>query len=328
MEVETIKKILELYDAPIKEKNRTIYSVCPKCNRDDKFSILKANGAVICYHGSCQFKGFLEDWIMYRADINRKEARDILFRNQNEQLYDNSELKLELKPENKSVQLHPLESNTLTSITYPEPCNFMLNESSATEGMEYLKSRGIPIEIAMEYNIAFNIITRRIIFPVFVENNCYGWQGRAIDKVCKEYKVRSFDGLRRDLLIMFYNRIKQSPHVIISEGPIDAIKFHYCGGNIATMGKVVTPQQIDLIQKSGVKDIYLALDDDAFVEMNKLITKFSGRVFKLDIPESCRERCKLTNKKADFGECTFEECAQAFENARLIDDNFIMIYLK
>ena len=39
-----------------KEKANTIYTTCPICQKDDKFSILKKNGACICYRGTCTFK--------------------------------------------------------------------------------------------------------------------------------------------------------------------------------------------------------------------------------------------------------------------------------
>jgi hypothetical protein len=127
---------------------------------------------------------------------------------------------------------------------------------------------------------------------------------------------------------MFYDQIQNGGHIIICEGPFDAMKFHYCGGNIATLGKVVTDKQIELLLAKKPKAIYLGLDDDAVAEMTELRNKLKGfPIYQLSVPQSTINRCQLIGKKADFGECTFEEANFAFSTATLYRHDQIYIKL-
>jgi hypothetical protein len=54
----------------------------------------------------------------------------------------------------------------------------------------------------------------------------------------------------RDTVLMFQDRLATSDHAIICEGPVDALKCHLVGGNVATMGKVVSSRQIEIIKGS------------------------------------------------------------------------------
>jgi hypothetical protein len=91
---------------------------------------------------------------------------------------------------------------------------------------------------------------------------------------------------------------------------------------------VVTKHQLNLIKSYGIKNFYLALDEDAADEINALAKTIEGKTFIITVPNSCKERCKKENKKADFGECTYQECIEAFNNARVLDNSFMVTYLK
>jgi len=113
----------------------------------------------------------------------------------------------------------------------------------------------------------------------------------------------------------------------VTEGPVDAIKFHLCGGNVASCGKIVSDKQLEVILESGVRKIYLALDPDAMPEMRELAKKVDIPVFVIKVPKETEERCLRSGKKADFGECSYEEAANAFSNAEEIS-NTLMVFLK
>jgi len=127
---------------------------------------------------------------------------------------------------------------------------------------------------------------------------------------------------------MFIDNVKEDDFIIVAEGPIDAIKFDLCGNSVATMGKIISEKQIELIMERRPKKVYLALDDDAAPEMRKLQSKLQVPVYKIDVPQSAKERCTSQNKKADFGECSFEECLEAFKNARQLNHLSTVLYLK
>ena len=133
--------------------------------------------------------------------------------------------------------------------------------------------------------------------------------------------MRNNEGFSRETLVMFADNLIGSNFAIVAEGPVDAIKFEQVGGNICTMGKVVTDKQLDIIKSYGIQKVYLALDDDALLEKNLVAEKLNLTTFRLSVPKSCIERCEKIGKKADFGECTFDEARQAFESAIPVERN-------
>jgi hypothetical protein len=317
--VEKIKDLISQQGLSYDERSKTLHTTCPTCGRSDKQSIRKYDGATICYRGKCDFgrQDFVH-WLALTAKISVEDAKALIYTKKPKTVFE--EVKFE---EDGRIIMNGMEKER-TPVPWPPENTVSLTFDS--DGSNYLKNRGIPPEIAAIYNIRYNITTRRVIFPIFEGDKCYGYQGRAVDKVDKSDKVKSNYGFDRSNLVMFSDKLIANSHVIICEGPIDALKFQLVGNFVATMGKVVTNNQIDVIMKSAPKKIYLGLDDDAFSETNGLIKKLKKmglKVYLLEVPESCKERCNGSDKKADFGECTFEEARQAFENAKEVDSYHI-----
>jgi hypothetical protein len=301
-----------------KEKTNTIYTTCPLCQKDDKFSILKKSGSCICYRGSCTFgKRPFKEWVALTFNISEKDAVTKLFGERTEEKKDlNSQWTLRRPVVDEDETPVDFLLTSLKEMPWPEFHMYPLTQLPATqEGVNYLLGRGVPMETSAKYDIAYSKTYRRVYFPIKMSGKCYGYQGRHIDKVEDSLRVRNNEGFQRETLVMFADNLIGSDFAIIAEGPIDAIKFDLVGGNICTMGKVVTDKQLDIIKSYGIQKVYLALDDDALFEVNMLAEKFSLETFRLKVPESCVVRCKQNGKKADFGECSFEEARQAFETA-------------
>ncbi|HVT63297.1 MAG TPA: hypothetical protein VHD33_07425 [Legionellaceae bacterium] len=194
---------------------------------------------------------------------------------------------------------------------------YPIDHKFAASGLRYLESRGIPLEIAKKYHIRHAPARQRVLFPVELDGRLIGHQDRLIvdDVIWSEEeqqykrcpKILSSDNLPRQIP-MFADNLNGSDHVIITEGPIDAIKFDYCnGGNIATMGKEVGPRQIKFIKSKPIKKVYIALDPDAFAVTNRLIQEFSEyEVYVL----------KPLDGYKDFGAMLFEQCYQVFKKAQ------------
>lgn len=323
---EKIKQIISEQGLDFKEKTRTIYTVCPDCNQSDKLSILKANGYTICYRGSCEFKGprpFYE-WLMRTAKVSAHAAMDMLYNDYEQEYAEKVELKLSLV-ENPKENLEDEEN--IFPVEWPIAFTETMDSPSSSIAVAYLESRGIPKEIAKKYNIWFNYLNERIVFPVTQEGTCIGWQARSISNKILP-KMLNNTGFQRASSVMFIDKVKENEFVIISEGPIDAIKFDLCGNAVATMGKIISEKQIQIIMEKRPKKVYLALDEDAAPEMRKLQSKLQVPVYRIDVPESAKVRCNFNNKKADFGECTFEECLEAFKNARQLNQLSTILYLK
>ena len=320
-----IKRIISEEGFQYKERQRTIHTICPRCGLEDKLSILKSNGATICYRGRCQFKGFFGDWLAETANISRKDAQARIY-SKSSQSRMIGELKISLKDPYAEGKVEQKSKIDLSIVPWPIPGSFDIDAKEAQEGTDYLISRGIPIDIAKYYNIRYSPVMRRILFPVLVGDTCYGWQGRSIDIVDKSMKMRNNTGFNRASLIMFADQLQNKDYAIICEGPVDAIKFHRLGGNVATLGKVITNQQMELLQKYNIKKFFLALDDDGIPEMREIANKANIATYRLKVPLSCIKRCEKDNKKADFGECTFDECIEAAKSAELITQETLMTY--
>lgn len=318
------EKIIELIQEAgvgFVEKKNTIRTTCPMCHGDDKFSILKHNGACVCYRGSCEFgKRWFEDWLSMTMNLTIKDARKLI---SNEEINPD---KLDIG----SLDFTPREADPLddlTEIKYPEFHMVPITSEMAKPGVAYLESRGITLEMMQKYDMTYSPFERRVYFPVKMRGVFYGYQGRAIDKVEESMRLRSNDAFRRDNMVMFSDNLEDSDFAIIAEGPVDALKFEKVGSNVCTMGKVVSDQQLERIYSYGVSKLFLALDDDAAFEMNEIVQKTTLEVFRLNIPESCRARCAAAGKKADFGECTYDEAEQAFLNAVPLQPGTIMMFV-
>jgi Zn ribbon nucleic-acid-binding protein len=315
-----IIEIIQEEGLQVREHAKTLHTTCPACGKSDKLSILKENGATICYRGSCGFKGWFEDWIAQTAGVSPKEAKARLMGPTRLSSYDLPDAAVQVDDSPKSIRW-PIQGLVSIASEYFQ------------EGKRYLESRGIPADVAAEYGILYGPDTsslqpphmqRRVFIPVVREKRCYGFQARAIDKVPEKDRMRNNEGFRRDRFLMFEDRLDAVRHAIVAEGPFDAIKFHLAGGNVATMGKVVTEKQLELIRSRRPVAVYLALDDDAGEEIMALSRQFTCPVYHVTVPDSAIARCRAAGKKADFGECTFDEAVQAVRDAVLIDESFLV----
>jgi DNA primase len=131
---------------------------------------------------------------------------------------------------------------------------------------------------------------------------------------------------------MFADRLIGSDHVVVCEGPIDAIKMHKAGGNVATMGKSIgagqvktlrdptrlSREQMSVLSTSGVRKVYLALDPDAVKETARLAREMSDlEVYVIRPPKGAK----------DIGELSLDEAHQCFLNAEPAGAGKVYIYL-
>lgn len=331
-----IVEILQEYGLDFKEKNRTLTGVpCPICQREDKFSILKANGYTICYRSSCEYgKRDFVGFVQAVAGISFEEALEKLKGERDENdvgdlLKEGLGLKIELvDPFEDDDEMDMSILSDLTPVKYPDWHMVPITSPEGYDGLKYLEGRGITKEMAQNLEITFSPFYQRVYLPIKMNDVFYGYQGRAIRKVEDKDRIRNNEGFHRETLVMFLDNLKYSKDAIISEGPFDGMKFELVGGYVSTLGKEITDKQIQLIMSYEPERIFLALDDDAAYEMMLLLEKIQKPIYKLNVPDSCRERCKANGKKADFGECTLEEAKYAKENAVLLGKQSLLVHLK
>lgn len=224
------------------------------------------------------------------------------------------------------------DEEVVEELAFPElgwPLDYVeLDHPHAAKGVAYLRGRGVPEAVARMYGVMYSPIERRVVFPVQVGRRLLGWQGRLIvphegvdpetGAAWSTEKIKSSDNIPP--VWMFQDRLSGLEHAVLCEGPVDAIKAHACGGNIACMGisRSTSPAQVRLLRDAGVRRIYLALDPDAALTTQRLVEDLSDmECYQMDVP---------TNK--DLGAMTFRQVYDLWRAARPVSRANVFVYLK
>lgn len=323
-----IKSLLDEGGIDYKVNSKSFIMACPRCQKRDKLYIRKNDGRFVCWvcRDSDGFGGQVEWALSELLGRPVSEIRQKLYGvgEGDRSVYLNLQL-IDFFGEDDAV---PEALEPLLEVE-PDPGFRDLETDAGKDGREYLESRGIPLEVAKEYGIQYWPVKKRVVFPVRSHGQLLGWQDRYIGPT--DYfdgelgipvsipKTITSTGLKRDQALMFVDRIT-SDHAILCEGPIDAIKAHACGGNVASMGKAVSRQQLNLLKNSGIRKLYIALDPDAFVESGNILREMGDDFEIYDM--------RPPTKYKDLGEMPIPEVQELFKNAPRINKSFFYIYVK
>lgn len=303
-----------------RETTRSFIFYCPRCQKKDKLYILKKDGRFVCWYcrETDNFKGKAEYALTELTHIPVRELRRRLYGLDLPQGHVFGINLREWLDDDESISVET--PKLLLPVEMP-PDYYPIDHRHSARGRAYLESRGISLELAQAYRLRYCPPDRRVVFPVESEGQLIGWQARTIDPEtswwCEELgetlempKILSSLSLgeKRERSLMFSDRLNGSAHAVLAEGPVDAMKAHLCGGNVAAMGKAISPQQIQLIRNAGIERLYLALDPDAGHDTAKLVKDVSKDL-------ECYQVLPPLGRK-DLGECTCEEVYEAFKNAR------------
>ena len=121
---------------------------------------------------------------------------------------------------------------------------------------------------------------------------------------------------------MFGDRIT-GDHAVLCEGPVDALKAHLCGGNVCSLGKLVSIYQLNLLRNSGIRKLYLALDPDAFMEAGRLLRDVADELEVYDM----RPPASLSDD-TDLGKMSLEAVRDLMVAAPRLDRHHMFLYLK
>lgn len=226
---------------------------------------------------------------------------------------------------------------------------YPINSRPGEPGAAYLAGRGVPVEVAAEYDVRYSVIDRALAFPVTENGILRGWQLRLTiphewrdpdGTLRSTNKATTSPGLLRTRW-MFGDRMLGAEEVVVVEGPLDAVKGHLCGGNAAAMGKVLTPALLAALGRYPWRRLYAGLDAGTGVETERLVREFDqevrwpGReVFLVEWPEGscgscggsgrvepgrpcagCRGRGKV---QLDAGALSFVEARECVRAARRV----------
>jgi len=302
---------------------------CPLCGRARKLYIRKNDGKFVCWTcpTSKSFRGAPEFALEALTGTSLKRIRESLYGPSNFQA--SQALDISLKDFQSEEDALEEEFEDLPDLQWPYHC-LPLSYPGAANGVEYLMGRGVPVEVATQYDIRYSPEKRSIVFPVWVGKRLVGYQYRTINETSvikpdgqpiELLKTTSSTDIPRDRCVMFSNRLT-SDFAILCEGPFDSLKAHLLGsGNIASMGKKVSTQQIELLLKSGIKKLYIALDPDAAQEITSIMRKIgSVEGYLVELP------CKSGKGKVDLGSLSMEEARERILSAKLIHNNHMHLY--
>lgn len=328
MEAE-VRDILQEYGVSFKTNGKSFIMTCPRCSKSEKLYIRRHDGRFVCWHCAehDNFKGKPEFALRELTGQPLQVLRKRLYGVDTDAT---SDFRINIKMGDFYDDDDEIVMRDIIPTVVQDPEHVELTDPRAQPGVEYLEKRGIPLAVAIEYKLKYWISRRRVIFPVSDGDKFYGSQARAIyntdpfwdeerKKMMKPLKIVTSDDLDRERLIMFADRLKGVEHAVVCEGPIDAMKAHLCGGNVATMGKAVTRQQLELIRNSGIRKVYLGLDPDAYREVQKVYRIFSDlEVYDLRPPK----------QYGDLGAMSMEDVKVMFDNARPLSPGQIFIHMK
>jgi hypothetical protein len=322
---EKIRLLLEDDGIKYTQNHKSLILKCPKCRKSDKLYIRKSDGRFVCWV-CADTEGFSgkPEWAL--AALTGRDIGDL-----RKHLYGASgptTLFLDIRAEDFFAEDDEIPIFIPDELPEVLPAPGFV-ELAGSPGATYLAKRGIPLPVALEYDIKYWPAEGSVVFPVVSRGRLVGWQTRKIGKTewvdedsgvtIKIPKAMTSVGLKKERVLMFGDRIT-GDHAILCEGPIDAIKATQCGGNVASLGKLVSRTQLELLKHSGISKLYLALDPDAFIESAKILKEMSRymKVFDMRPPEPYK----------DLGEMPMAEVKHLMDNAPLLGPNHIFIYLK
>lgn len=318
---ERLQEIIEESGLSYRQNTVSWIFDCPRCNKPSKLFIRKRDGRFICWY--CASTGSYQGRPEFAlADLLQTSVSDVRVRlyGTATALADGLGFAAVLadffgEGDEVDADIELGAAAAIPTVTWPH--NYLpLDHRHAATGVAYLEGRGVPVAVAREYGIRYCPATTSVVFPVMLGDRLVGWQTRQTkptrwwDEEKGEYvealKTNTMTGTPKGRVVMFAPRLVGSEHVVLCEGPVDALKAHLCGGNVATMGKGVQLGQREFVRSHGVRRVYLALDPDAASSIRELCEDFADLdVFLMEPPKGY----------GDIGEMPLAEVKELFDRA-------------
>lgn len=323
---EVLTELVKGSGVPVRELSQSYVFTCPRCLKADKLYMYKKDGRFVCW--VCKetdgFQGRPEYALTEILGVPIGQLRKKLYGDETPQAVEFLDVRLrDFWADDEEIDEDAYE---LQRVLYP-PDFWPITHPFAKKGREYLEGRGLSAEIATEYGIRYCPPMTRVIFPVGCSGEVYGWQARLIGQnefedpetgnITVTPKITTTKGLKKEQTFMFMDRLIGSEHAVICEGPMDAIKCHLLGGNVATMGKAVSKAQLEILRNLGIRKIYLGLDPDAATEIIRLCRELADLdVFLLEPPKPYK----------DLGEMPMEAVKELFAAAQPLVASRVFVF--
>lgn len=299
---------------------------CPRCGKKDKLYIRRRDGQFICWFcaETSKFRGRAEYALSELAGLPLVLVQEALY---GALAAGDSSLDLGLEAFGDDDGDVPILDEP-AALAWPLDY-YPLDHPHAERGRTYLAGRGVPADVALAYDVRYCPLRQRVVFPVHLDGRLIGWQERLVvdnrlwdeeaGKWSEVPKVLSSRGIPRERVVMFSGRLAGSSHVVLTEGPMDALKAHWCGGNVATMGKAVSRGQVELLRRCGVTRVYLGLDPDAADESMRLLREFSDlECYGMFAPEPWK----------DLGAMPMDAVLELYRSAPRLNPSSLLVFLR
>ena len=229
-----------------------VYFTCPFChNPKKKFAVNVNKNAFHCWH--CGGKGRSLITLFKRLDVSPTQLKEL------RSLLSEDQIKNYVEEEvNTDLHLPP----GYKPLWIPNQNIHYLN------ALRYLKNRGVKGNDIIRYQMGYTMVgpyAGRIIIPSYDNNNKLNY-----------FLARSFyeSGLKyknppvSKNVIVFENQINWKMPLVLCEGVFDAIAIRR--NAVPLLGKFVPRKLLKMMIKNQVKEVYVALDDDAVVDAREI----------------------------------------------------------
>ncbi len=355
-----LKQLLDETGRDYWEGKKSFVLACPQCEHEDKLYLRYTDGRYVCWFckdrtpGS--FEGYAEKLFAQLLGCPQADIEVVLYGHAYHRAADGGPLQPTFDERYSfdsaaagawpavdivgDPNFLPAEEGNTAVVVKPKPVGMLwppdaypVDSRQGRRGLLYLESRGIGVDVAREYGLRYQPSTARVLFPVVTDGVLVGWQGRTTGP--SEWVETLEDGTEelrripkilttmtpntRDHVLMFEPRIVGDWAVLV-EGPVDALKCHLCGGNVASMGKGVSDGQLQRLLDLGVRRLYLGLDPDATVETRTLV-----RCYHEDFPGGIYYMTPLGTGYEDFGAMPQELALECFRRAPKVGPEYIFL---
>ena len=256
---------------------KSLNGSCPKCGGHDRFYILKSHRHFGCRQ--CSFKGDVIDFVAGAFNLSLPEAISFLT---------NGAERQQLKPTKTVVKQPNANTNWRTGIWQKVVGNKIskyernLVNDNYKIGLEYLHSRGIPDETAIQFKLGyvpdlFDPIDKSsrpaIAIPwVLYDGTVLGVKYRYIDLLgSTEHNRRYRQESGGELILFGLHTLQQKENLVLIEGEFNCIAIQQCSNgftdaiSIGADSNTVGIQQAIKISKN-YKNMFVWMDDPSKAE--------------------------------------------------------------
>jgi hypothetical protein len=281
------------------ETKRSYVTNCVSCGKADHFYIRKDNGRSICF--KCGVKFNWRGLVGSIAKVPANKAYELIFGVGGGDIID-----LPLDPELFS-RVYKDDEEPEDATVFLGPDFFPVEYSD--QGVQYLIKRGLNNpSLILHYDIRYHHAMNAVVFPVRRNGHVYGWQARKINPAEGELRLISSSNFNKSRFLLNWDRAVKTDRIVLVEGPFDCVHVDVDGyGAVASLGKGVSLDQIQLILSAPAKNIYLGLDPDASREFYEIVNR-------LGLSKNCFLISPPAHRK-DFGEATEGEVRTALRSA-------------